>query len=316
MTKQSLLITGSSGYLGQDFISDKRIKKFKVITLDKDQKKQANINIDLNDPNLTSVMIKSFDAGINVSILNLAATRSDYASYDDYITDNIDGTNNFLRSLEIAGINIEMFIHLSSVAVFDGFKLLNKNIDTRNLSSDEIYEYSKAKQEILISEWCKKNGVKLKIIRPSAIFSSNQPRNTNTWKLFSLLKYSPVIFSSPAKKSLTFIKNLIDNIYSSLDSDETGTMLAVEKPILSVNEIQEIILKDRKLFSFKVSVKKTSLLRISNLITRFLGIFVSDPIFTPNRVEKFYKDTSTNLIDGNLDYVQSVCLKEALKKSA
>ena len=80
MTKQSLLITGSSGYLGQDFLSDKRIKKFKVITLDKDQKKQANINIDLNDPNLTSVMIKSFDAGINVSILNLAATRSDYAS--------------------------------------------------------------------------------------------------------------------------------------------------------------------------------------------------------------------------------------------
>ena len=164
--------------------------------------------------------------------------------------------------------------------------------------------------------YCKKNNVKLKIIRPSAIFSSNQPRNTNTWKLFSLLKYSPVIFSSPAKKSLTFIKNLIDNIYSSLDSDETGTMLAVEKPILSVNEIQEIILKERKLFSFKVSVKKTSLLRISNLLTRFLGIFVSDPIFTPNRVEKFYKDTSTNLIDGNLDYVQSVCLKEALKKSA
>ena len=37
------------------------------------------------------------------------------------------------------------------------------------------------------------------------------------------------------------------------DSDETGTMLAVEKPVLSVNEIQEIILKDRKLFSFKKS---------------------------------------------------------------
>ena len=136
MTKQSLLITGSSGYLGQDFLSDKRIKKFKVITLDKDQAKQPNINIDLNDPNLTGVMLKSLDAGINVSILNLAATRSDYASYDDYISDNIDATNNFLRSLEIAGINIEMFIHLSSVAVFDGFKLLNKNIDTKDLSSD------------------------------------------------------------------------------------------------------------------------------------------------------------------------------------
>ena len=50
MTKQSLLITGSSGYLGQDFLSDKRIKKFEVITLDKDQTKQPNINIDLNDP--------------------------------------------------------------------------------------------------------------------------------------------------------------------------------------------------------------------------------------------------------------------------
>ena len=100
MIKKSLLITGSSGYLGQDFISDKRIKKFKVITLDKDQTKQPNLNIDLNDPNLSSVMINSLDAGINISILNLAATRSDYASYGDYISGNIDATNNFLRSLK------------------------------------------------------------------------------------------------------------------------------------------------------------------------------------------------------------------------
>lgn len=312
--KPNLLLTGSSGYVGQEFILDKKINNFDVISLDKNAKNNPDINIDLNDLNLAENLKRNLNSHTNLSIVNLAASRTDYASHGEYISDNVDGTKNFLKALKICNIKIEKFIHISSIAVFEGFGIINNNTDLKKLSSDESYKYTKAIQEILISKWCDENNINLIIIRPAAIFSKFGPNNTNTKRLFNLLKYSPIIFSSQAKKSLTYVKNLVDNIYLSLHSEETGTMLAVEKPMLSVNDIQQIVLKNKKLFSFKIKLNKKSLLRISFFLTRFLGIFLSDPIFTPNRVEKFFKSTG-DLEEGNLTYMQKVPLEEALEKS-
>tara|TARA_B100000925_G_scaffold230501_1_gene179057 strand:- start:7 stop:951 length:945 start_codon:yes stop_codon:yes gene_type:complete len=312
--KRNLLITGSSGYVGQEFILDEKVNNFQVISLDKDKKNNPDINLDLNDLSLTENLKTNLKGHKNLSILNLAAARTDYASHSEYISDNVDGTKNFLNALEACNIKIDVFVHISSIAVFEGFELINNKADLNALSSDESYKYSKAMQEIFISNWCIENNINLIIIRPAAIFSKFGPKNTNTKRLFTLLKYSPIIFSSKAKKSLTYVKNLVENIYLALCSKETGTMLAVEKPMLSVNDIQRIVLKNKKLFSLRIKIKKKSLLRISFFLTRFLGIFLSDPIFTPNRVEKFFKSTGY-LEEGNLSYVQTVPIKEALEKS-
>ena len=50
--KPNLLVTGSSGYVGQEFILDNKINNFDVISLDKNAKNNPDINIDLNDLNL------------------------------------------------------------------------------------------------------------------------------------------------------------------------------------------------------------------------------------------------------------------------
>ena len=42
--------------------------------------------------------------------------------------------------------------------------------------------------------------------------------------------------------------------------------------------------------------------------------FFSDPVFTPNRVEKFFKDTA-EFEEGNLEYKQNVSLERAFKDS-
>ena len=58
--KRNLLITGSSGYVGQEFILNEKINNFQVISLDKDKKNNPDINLDLNDLSLTENLKKKF----------------------------------------------------------------------------------------------------------------------------------------------------------------------------------------------------------------------------------------------------------------
>jgi dTDP-4-dehydrorhamnose reductase len=59
--KEKLLITGSSGYLGREIISDPRIKKFEIITLDKNKVSNPDIHIDLNSEKLEDILSKTLD---------------------------------------------------------------------------------------------------------------------------------------------------------------------------------------------------------------------------------------------------------------
>ena len=310
--KKKLLITGSSGYLGREILSDPRINKFEIITLDKDKISNPDIHVNLNSEKLEDILSNTLDPKANYSILNLAAARTDYASNEVYYSENIKATENFLFVLDSMKINIKKFVHLSSVAVYDGFQLLEEGKDFKELSPDQCYQYSKATQERIISRWAKKNNIKLTVIRPSAIFSKNQPSNTNIGKLILFTKYSPIIFLSPVKKSLTYVHNLIDNIFECLISNKYGIMLAIEKPVMTLNEIQEMILSRKKFPSLKIALKEKILMRVSVIFSRVIGIFISDPILTPNRVEKFFKDTE-KFEEGSLNYKQNISQEKAFK---
>ena len=312
--KKKLLITGSSGYLGREIISDPRIKKFEIITLDKNKVFNPDIYVDLNSENLEDMLSKTLDLEANYSILNLAAARTDYASNETYFLENIEATENFLSVLDSMKVSVKKFIHLSSVAIFEGFKLMEKEVCFDELSSDNCYQYSKATQERIITRWAEKNNIELTVIRPSAIFSKNQPNNTNIGKLIFFTKYSPIIFMSPVKKSLTYIKNLTDNIFESLTSNNHGVMLAIEKPVTSLYEIQKMILERKKFPSLKIFLNKKILLKISTIYSKVFSLFISDPFFTPNRVEKFFKDTA-EFKEGNLEYKQNVSLEKAFRDS-
>ncbi len=312
--KEKILITGSSGYLGKEIISDPRIKKFEIITLDKNKDSNPDIHVDLNSEKLEDILSKTLDLEVNYSILNLAAARTDYASNDKYFLENIKATENFLSVLDSMKVYVKRFIHLSSVAIFEGFQLIDKEVCFDELSSDKCYQYSKATQERIISKWAEKNNIKLTVIRPSAIFSKNQPSNTNIGKLIFFTKYSPIIFMSPVKKSLTYIKNLTDNIFESLTSNNHGIMLAIERPVTNVYEIQKMILERKKFPSLKIFLNKKILIKISTIYSKVFGLFFSDPVFTPNRVEKFFKDTA-EFKEGDLEYKQNISLERAFKDS-
>tara|TARA_B100000609_G_C17205011_1_gene430433 strand:+ start:226 stop:1170 length:945 start_codon:yes stop_codon:yes gene_type:complete len=312
--KEKLLITGSSGYLGREIISDSRIKKFEIITLDKNKVSNPDIHVDLNSQKLEDILSRTLDLEVNYSILNLAAARTDYASNETYFLENIKATENFLSVLDSMKVYVKKFIHLSSVAIFEGLQLMEEEVCFDELSSDNCYQYSKATQERIITKWAEKNNIELTIIRPSAIFSKNQPSNTNIGKLIFFTKYSPIIFMSPVKKSLTYIKNLTDNIFESLTSNNHGIMLAIEKPVTSLYEIQKMILERKKFPSFKIFLNKKILLKISTIYSKVFSLFFSDPVFTPNRVEKFFKDTA-EFKEGNLEYKQNVSLERAFKDS-
>ena len=144
--KEKLLITGSSGYLGREIISDPRIKKFEIITLDKNKVSNPDIHVDLNSQKLEDILSRTLDLEVNYSILNLAAARTDYASNETYFLENIKATENFLSVLDSMKVYVKKFIHLSSVAIFEGLQLMEEEVCFDELSSDNCYQYSKATQ--------------------------------------------------------------------------------------------------------------------------------------------------------------------------
>ena len=84
---------------------------------------------------------------------------------------------NFLKKLE--DINCTRFIHVSSVAAFDGEHIKFNN----NLSPDNSYRSTKYIQSEIIQKWCQAKNINFVQVMPSAIFDSEPRQFTNIGKI-------------------------------------------------------------------------------------------------------------------------------------
>tara|TARA_Y100001958_G_C20926598_1_gene338655 strand:- start:43 stop:663 length:621 start_codon:yes stop_codon:yes gene_type:complete len=203
---------------------------------------------------------------------------------------------------------------MSSVASFEGEKLFIKKLKLDYLNHDDCYRLTKFEQEKIIKEWCLENKIPLNICYPSAIFSKDQPRNTNTFKLFRNVRLFPFLINSNAYKTLTFMPNLVKNLKYIIDNDVEGNLLAVEKPILTVSEIQSLIATKMKLKRIKISVKPFIFIFLGRVWEAIFGLIVKDPIITEQRVKKFFSSTS-EYPEGSLVYKQYINFEDALENS-
>lgn len=308
-----LLITGSSGYLGKNLTKELIDNdNYYIVGVDKTESKHTNLTINLCAPNLRSKLFELISPSDQLIILNLAAARTDRGLKSAYNTDNILATQCFLESIK--DLNIIKFIHISSVASFDGEKLFIKKLKLDVLNHDDCYRLTKFEQEKIVKEWCSKHKIPLNICYPSAIFSKDQPRNTNTFKLFRNVRLFPFLINSNAHKTLTFMPNLVKNIKYIIDNDVKGNLLAVEKPILTVSELQSLIASKMKLKRIKISVKPFIFVLLGRAWEAIFGIIAKDPIITEQRVKKFFSSTS-EYPEGSLKYKQYVNFEDALVNS-
>ena len=157
-----ILVTGSSGYVAS-FLIPNISKHMKVFGIDISENNLLNLKCDIAEDSLKSSLFTKEQTNYC-----LAAAGFDFGAVaKDYYNLNVLSHEKFLQSLR--GFNVRKFVHVSSVAAFDG-----KNIRySDKLNCDDAYRATKYLQEVKIQKWCSENNIELIILYPSAIFSDD-----------------------------------------------------------------------------------------------------------------------------------------------
>jgi nucleoside-diphosphate-sugar epimerase len=240
-----IVVTGSSGYIGavlvETLLGD---PKYQVIGVDRVTPVQSNrprfdfVQCDLSAPQgaLDAPLFNDTQA-----VVHLAAARGDWAiSTAEYWRDNRDATSGLLAAAWAR--KVPRWVFTSSVSVYGpAATALGEDAACCPIGA---YGESKLASEQLFAAFIASAGVQGRVIRPSAVFSSGHPANTNVYKLIESLRRFPLplIGGGANRKTLTYLPNLLDLFFWCLD-DMRDTAVAynvfnyVESPVQTVLEL-------------------------------------------------------------------------------
>jgi len=161
----SILITGSTGFLGQTLV--KYLPNYSITTIGRTN---ANIiaNLATQIPQLQKTDLVIHAAGKAHIVPKTQAEKQDFFDV------NVTGTQNLLTALEE---NLpQAFLFISSVAVYG----LSKGIlikENAPLNAQDPYGRSKIQAEEIITNWCQKHKVICTILRLPLLVGENPPGN-------------------------------------------------------------------------------------------------------------------------------------------
>ena len=284
-----ILVTGSSGYVASNLVPYLK-KNATVFGVDQSLSKNSDLKASIESFKLKKCLDQF--VGEEIVIINLAAARFDFgATAMDYYKLNVECHQLFLQTL--SNLNIQKFIHVSSVAALDG-----RNIPySEKLKCDDAYRATKYLQEIIIQKWCNDHEVELTVLYPSAIFSDDPRSDTNIGKLQSISRYIPFIPNVDVIKSLTYLPSFSQFIIDLVAGEiSPGKYLTIEKPSLTVSKMIQVI-SGRSIKVVNIPFLSV-ILKIIAYFLYVLGFFGRiDLKLTPNRVVKLFSDTSYSHIN-------------------
>ena len=166
---ESLLFTGGTGFLGKNArpVLD---KKYKVTTCGITPEDDIKANLAKEVPALT----EHFDVVLHACGKAHSVPKTE-AEKQVFFDVNYQGTVNLCTALEKVGVP-KALIFISTVAVYgcDFGELITED---HPLDGTTPYAKSKIMAEEFLTEWCKKHGVVLGILRPSLLAGKNAPGN-------------------------------------------------------------------------------------------------------------------------------------------
>ena len=229
-----------------------------------------------------------------VTIVHLAAARNDHGFLpSEYFANNVTETAEFLHAL--SDIDISRFIHVSSVAAFDGSAMSYSEA----LNCDDAYRVTKYLQEKLI-DWCTERSIPLTILVPSAIYDQNYGGDTNVARLVAIGRFLPVLPYISTKKSVTKMGKFCAFIADTLSDTRSGRFLCIEQPVQSVSEILQGLWPGK-------TVLKIPMLREIVVVLATLRLV---PGLTKARAYKLFKDTDYTSCCANCDVVTYAAWEE------
>ena len=169
MTKKTLLLTGASGFVGRNILSELQ-KNYEVATLGRGTENDVCADLASSVPALP----KHFDVVYHVAgkAHSVPKTEAESRAFFDV---NLTGTQNLCRALEISGTPSSL-IFVSTVAVY-GCERGESIDETHALAGTSPYAKSKIEAEEFLQKWCSAHSVVLTILRPSLIAGTDAPGN-------------------------------------------------------------------------------------------------------------------------------------------
>jgi nucleoside-diphosphate-sugar epimerase len=230
-----LLITGSSGFIGTNFIKTENI--FEII------------EVDLLIINVDEICFSGID-----SVLHLAALvhQMKGAPEEQYYKINRDLA--FKVAKKAKGQRVKHFVLMSTAKVYGesttGMAAWNENSDCNPI---DAYGKSKFEAEKLIMSLQDEN-FKVAIVRSPLVYGIGV--KANMYNLVQLVNKFPVL---PLKgiincRSFVYVGNLVALLLCIIEKQASGIFIAGDKISLSTSQLTEVIIKasKRKVIQFKI----------------------------------------------------------------
>lgn len=182
--------------------------------------------------------LKQIAQGIDL-IIHLAAEHADNIYPNSlYYNVNVKGTQNIINISVLYKIN--KIIFTSTVAVY--------GLDANNAHEDSIlkpfndYGKSKLQAENILLDWSQKNSTRnLLIIRSTAVFGNNNRGNIYNLVDQIARKRFLKIGNCQNKKSIAYVENLIEFIFSSIKNKWFGIINYADKPDMKMDQLIDLI---------------------------------------------------------------------------
>lgn len=276
MKKVKILVTGSTGFVGTNFI--------------KYVKESSNIELDyLTREQLNSEKITIFDYDVILHLAGKAHDLKNTSKTDEYYRINFGLTKNLIDSFIES--NVSKFIYISSVkAVADSVK--NKLDESYQPNPFTPYGKSKLLAEKYIQEKLIDSAKKFYIIRPCMIHGPGNKGNLNLLYSFVEKGIPWPLGGFMNSRSFLSIENLCFVIREIGDRDDisSGIYNLADDESLSTNTIIDII--------SEVIEKRIRVLKIPQSLIRIL-FSLGDILHLPFNMEKLDKLTESYVVDNS-----------------
>lgn len=215
---KKLLLTGASGFLGRNIVSELR-RKYSVRTLGRSGVNDVVCNLADDVPTFS----ETYDIVLHAAGKAHVVPETD-KEREEFYKVNLGGTKNLCAALEKVGLP-ECFVFISTVAVY-GVDEGEAITEDAELKGNTPYALSKIEAEQFLQEWCQRNGVRLSVLRLPLVAGIDPPgnlgamiRGIKTGRYFSIGDADArksVVMATDVARVLPFLENKI-GIYNLCD---------------------------------------------------------------------------------------------------
>ncbi len=316
-----VLVTGGTGFTGSALVMRLVNLGYSVKTIDYkegirvDQLKDAGVEVIIGsiiDKNLIDKSTENIDFVFHVA----AAFRELDVPNEHYYNVNVNGTRNVFEAAEKH--NIKKVVYCSTQGVHGHIANLPGN-ENSPIAPEDYYQQTKYEGELVAQEFIKK-GMKVTIIRPTAIYGPGDPERF--YMIFKRAKTGvfPMFGKGNTFYHPVYIDNLIDSFILSMDLDKGNgqTYIIADEEYFP---IKELVKRVGKALNIDVKIKYypiTPLVITGHVVEKMCKPFgIAPPIF-PRRVDWFrqVRAFSIDKAKRELGYKPKVGIDEGLKNTA